>query len=408
MRLPVRFAFRYLSVLRYRSAISVFAWISVLSFAFGTAALIIILSVFNGFESLVTRLHNSFDPDIKILPASGKVFTPDSVLFNKLANSGMVTRISSTLEENVALNYEESQTIATLKGVDSNFFLITGLDSMVINGYRPDFIETDAGALVGLGIAHYLSINVRDPFKYLEVYVPRRGIKFTTDANKALSRGNLSPTGIFMIEDGVNNKFVVTSLAFARRLLGYDEQVSYLELQLKPGTNAYHAERDLQALLGAAFEVQNRQSQQAEVYRIFRIERWATFLILTFILLVAAVNLIGSLTMMILQKKRDIAILQSIGLPDKSVRRIFLSTGILIALSGALAGLLLGSMVCFLQQKFGFITLGGGNFIISAYPVQWRVSDFILVLITGALVGFITSIIPAYRAPQQQLRFSEE
>jgi len=395
---------RYLFSKNNKNAINIISGISVAGFAVGSFALVVVLSVFNGFEELVISLYNSFDPDIKISPAQGKVFNPKDAKTVQLAQINGVLHVTEVLEENAALKYDDKQTIATVKGVSKGFEKYSGLDTMMFEG---ELLLRDGNmsyAAVGYGIARYLSINTDNSFVQLAVFTPKRGDVDVVDAENALVKKYIFPAGIFSVEDNINDKYIIVPIEFARSLLEYETEVSSLEIILKPGTDMLKVQREIQQLLGDRFVVENRYQLQEVLYRVFNTERWATYFILTFILLVAAFNVIGSLTMLVIDKKRDISILKSMGAGNGQIRYIFFKEGLLIALIGAVAGILLGVLVCWLQQTFGIIKLGGnGTFVVNNYPVKLVVTDIILVFFTTLLLGGVTSLYPSLKSSRQDM-----
>lgn len=399
---------RYLFSKNNKNAINIISGISIVGFAVGSFALVVVLSVFNGFEDLVISLYNTFDPDIKITPAQGKVFNPDTTKYAELRNIDGVLHITEVLEENAVLKYDDKQTIATVKGVSKGFESYSGLDTMILEG---DMVLTENGnnfAVLGYGIARFLSINVDNYFAQIAIYTPKRGNTTTFDLDNAMVKKFIAPSGIFSVEDNINDKYVIVPLEFARQLLEYDREISSFEILLSPSADSKKVQRQIQELLGDNYEVKNRYQLQEVLYRVFNTERWATYFILTFILLVAAFNVIGSLTMLVIDKKGDISVLKSMGAPNALIRRIFFKEGIIIALIGALVGIALGILVCWLQQTYGFIKLGGaGTFVVNNYPVKMKVFDIVLVFFTTLFLGAVTSLYPALKSSQQEMYFGK-
>lgn len=391
-----------------KNAINIISGISVVGFAVGSFALVVVLSVFNGFEDLVISLYNSFDPDIKITPAQGKVFRPDTAKYAQLRNINGVLHITEVLEENAMLKYDEQQTIATIKGVDKSFEKYSGLDTMMLEGKLVLNDEGNNFAAIGYGIARYLSVNVDNYFRQIAVFVPKRGETTTLDPDNAMVKKYISPSGIFSVEDNINDKYVLVPIGFARQLLEYENEVSAFEIIVAPTANIETVQKQIQQLLGDGFVVKNRYQLQEVLYRVFNTERWATYFILTFILLVAAFNVIGSLTMLVIDKKGDISVLKSMGASDGLIRKIFFKEGIIIALIGAIVGIALGILVCWLQQTYGFIKLGGeGTFVVNNYPVKMKFFDIALVFFTTLALGAVTSLYPALKSSQQEMYFGK-
>jgi lipoprotein-releasing system permease protein len=394
MNLPVYIARRYFFAKKTHNAINIISLIAVIGVAIGTMALVTILSVFNGFDRLVKSLFNSFDPDIRITKAEGKTFIPDSVLFNRIKNHGSVLYYSEVVEENALLRYGDKQYVANIKGVDTSYSRLTGVDSMIIEGEFNLMKNNRPYALVGQGVAYYLGIGLHfiDP---IMIYVPRRTAGVSLNPENAFSRRFIYPSGIFRIEQEVDSKYIILPISFARDLLEYDKEVTSIEIQLNPAFDAQKAYKELGKILGPAYVIKDRYQQKEFFYKILKSEKWAIFFILSFILMVASFNIVGSLTMLILDKKKDIAVLHSMGTNANTLRRIFLTEGFFIALAGAILGLCLGALICYLQMKFSLIHLqGSGSFVIDAYPIFMKASDFCLVFLTVLLIGSLAAWYP--------------
>ena len=368
--------------------------ISVVGVAVGTMALVVILSVFNGFDSLIKSLFNSFDPDIKITLVEGKTFTPDSIKYAQLKSIQEIEAISETVEENSLVQYGEKQYIATIKGVSDNFSKVVGIKNkmkegkfMLRNGVVPY-------AVVGQGVAYYLSLNI-NLTSAIVFYVPRRTAEISLDPEDAFNKKYVVASGTFSIEEDIDSKYILLPIDFARKILEYDNQVSALEIRVKDGENVDNTRDKIQQIFGANFSVKNRYQQQELFYKIMKGEKWAIFFILSFILIVASLNIIGSLTMLILDKKKDIITLNHLGADWKTIRRIFLYNGWINTVVGAIIGTIFGLVICWLQMSYGFIKLqGSGSFVIDAYPVKILLSDIALILATVFAIGFLTSWIP--------------
>lgn len=394
MRFPFYIAKRYLFAKKSQNAINIITIISTLGVALGSMALIVILSVFNGFDNLIQSLFNSFEPDLIVLAKEGKVFSPDTIEMDKLYNHPEVLYVSETIEENALLKNKEKQYIATIKGVDDYFANVSGIDSMI---YEGAFILKEKGrsyAVIGQGVAYYLSaaLNYTNP---LSIYVPKRMGNISFNPENAFNRKLIFPSGIFRIEQNYDTKYVIVPIDFARELLDYTKEVSALEIRLKDYGKVDKVQKELQELLGTGFTLKNRYQQNELFYKIMRSEKWAIFFILTFIIIIAAFNIIGSLTMLIIDKRRDISVLRSMGANHKTVRIIFLLEGWMISLIGVIMGLLLGILICWLQERFGLIRLkGSGSFVIDAYPVALKALDLAAVFFTVSGLGFLTAWYP--------------
>lgn len=397
MNFPFYIAKRYLISKKSRNAINVISFVSIMGVATGTAALIIILSVFNGFDDLLKKLYNSFDPDIKIISSKTKTFIPNETVTNALNDLDFIEMYSLCVEENAMIEYEEKQIIATIKGVDNNYNTVTGLDSMIIRGNYDLYEQEVALAIVGQGIAFDLGLSL-DFVAPLNIYIPSRTKSFKgnfQDASDNINRAIVYTSGVFAIQQEYDTKYVVMPIDVVRVLLEYDEEISSVEIKLKPDTDIDEAVSQIQTLLGENFEVQDRNKQHEYAYKIMQSEKWAIFMILVFILIIASFNVIGSLTMLIIDKKNDIQTLKSLGANNKTIRNIFFLEGVFISMSGALFGLIMGGFVCWAQISFGLVKLGSsGAFIIENYPVLIKFSDFAYVFITVMLIGLFAAWYP--------------
>ncbi len=369
-------------------------------------ALIVVLSVFNGFENLVISLFNSFNPDLVIEVNEGKTFNVNEFPVDSINRIPGVLYLSEVVEENALMKNRDKQHLITIKGVGDTYREMTGIDSAVFAGEflleqgRKDF------AVIGAGVAYFLDVNIYDQSEVLSVYVPNRfaspGLSFQDAFNQSL----IIPSGVFSIQQDIDESYVIVPMDFARELLDYTGEVTAIEL----GTDASYDTEVLQKLVqniaGPGFTVKNRFQQQELLYQIMRSEKWIVFLILTFILIIATFNVIGSLTMLILDKKKDIAILHSMGANNKTIKRIFLLEGLMISFIGGFGGLLLGGIVCWMQQTFGIISLGpaDGSFVIEHYPVHMLAQDFAAVFITVIVIGFVAAWFPVRQISRKYLR----
>jgi lipoprotein-releasing system permease protein len=386
---------RYLLGKKSQNAINIISGISILGITTGTMALVIVLSVFNGFDLVVKSLFNSFDPELKISATEGKTFSPDPSLSQSILELPGVEAISEVLEETVLLLYGDRQHIASIKGVDEAYKDVTGLDTMVVDGSMLLQDRNREYAVVGQGVAYKLGVGLSfiDP---LWVYTIDRKAKINmSNPEESIRRDFLYPSGIFVIENDIDSRYIFTDIDFVRELLSYNKEVSFLELRLNPDYPPDQVQIEIEALLGDAYEVKNREQQNELFYKVMRSEKWAIFLILTFILIIASFNVIGSLSMLIIDKKKDILTLRNMGASNSLIKKIFLVEGWLITAIGSISGLLLGTTISWIQQRFGVIKLSGsGSFIIDAYPVHIEVVDILLIWITVLLIGFLAARYP--------------
>jgi len=391
---PFYIARRYLFAKKSRHAINIISAISVGGVAIGTMALIIILSAFNGLDDLVRSLFSTFDPDLKITVAEGKTFSSEHEKIRKLYDQEGILYLTEVIEENALLRYGEKQYIATIKGVGDEFVMMSGIDSMIFEG---EFLLKDQKnrfAVVGQGIASNLSIGLSF-ITPIQIYVPKRTTNVVLTPDNAFNRKYIFPSGIFAIQQDFDSKYIIVPIEFARDLLDYTSELSSIELKIDPSFNQKQVQEDLKRLLGNEFDVKNRYEQQEFVYKIMQSEKWAIFLILTFILLIASFNIIGSLSMLIIEKKKDIETLRNLGANLRLIRKIFLLEGWMISIFGALFGLILGSLICFLQQQFGLVKIQGGeSFVIDTYPISMEFLDFLFVFLTVLIIGFFAAWYP--------------
>lgn len=398
MNLPFFIARRYLISKKSHNIINLISGISMVGVAVGTAALIIVLSVFNGFESVVKSLFSVFDPDIEITIAQGKTFHNTDIDAARIRALPGVISYTEVVEENALLHYKKQQYLATIKGVDSLYQVNSPIDSLLVTGEMMLQKDSLDFAIPGYGIAYFLNLDMNAPDNLISVYIPKRKGSITGLPQESFQSDYIRPVAIFSVQQDFDDKYMIVPLRFARRMLDYTDEVTGIEIRLDKNADAGNIQEKIAAAIGPGFRVQNRFQQQEVLYKIMKSEKWAVFLILTFILIVASFNVIGSLTMLILDKQKDIGILRSLGAKDATIKQIFFFEGLLISLSGAFAGLILGLLVCVLQQKFGLIKLqGGGSFIINAYPVKLIATDFIYVFLTIVLIGTAAAWYPVKR-----------
>lgn len=395
MNLPFYIARRYLFSKKKHNAINIISAVSVCGVALATLALVCTLSVFNGFQDMVAGFFTAFDPELKITVREGKVFDPHESRVAQIHAMPEIEVWTETLEENAMVQYKDRQTMAIIKGVEDNFEQLTAIDSLLYGTGK--FVLNDSVVdygILGVELMSELGTGIQfvDP---LQVYAPKRNVRVNM-ANPAASFNSdylFSPGAVFIVnQQKYDARYILTSLGFARRLFDYDTEVSAIEIKLKPGSNIDAVEKKMEEILGERFVVQNRYEQQADVFRIMEIEKFISYLFLTFILAIACFNVIGSLSMLILDKRDDVETLRNLGAGDQLITRIFLFEGRMISVFGASIGIVLGLLLCFLQQKFGLISLGGGNgsFVVDAYPVSVHLTDVLLVFVTVIAVGFLS------------------
>jgi len=386
---------RYLFSRKKTNLINLISAISVVGLVVGTMGLIIGLSGYNGFDSLIKSLFSSFDPELRITIKEGKTFSTAGASFDALRRLPGVAYYAEIVEDNAMLRYNDRQVFATIKGVSEDYLQFSGIDSMITQG---EFKLKDASnnyAVLGEGIAYNLAIGIQQP-EPISVYVPKKGRE-----NAVLPSGNfiqklIYPSGVFSIQQEIDTKYVIVPIGFAREIFELPEKVSAVELKLKKGTTEKEMKTTIMALLGNDFDVKNRYQQHDYLYKTMLSEKYATYLILILILVIASFNIIGSLTMLILDKKEDIAILQSMGADKRTIRNIFLFEGWLISFLGAILGTLAGLAICQAQISYGLVKLSGkaSSFVIDAYPMKIVSTDILLVLLSVSLIGFMAAWYP--------------
>lgn len=364
-----------------------------LGVSIGTMALIIVLSAFNGLSDLVQSLYNSFNSDIEITIKHGKTFDPNTIQIQSIKKINGVVYFSEVIKENALLKLNNLQCIATIKGVEEGYEKMTHFDSFVKEG---NFIlqEQDRNfAVLGKGVSYTLNSMPGDIFSPISVYAPKRGMIASINPEDAFNEKKIYVSGIFSINDDFDYKYVMVPIGFARELLDYKNEVSSVEIGLSPLCDKDKVQKEIQESLGKEYNVKNRLEQNELLFKTLKSEKLWTFIILVFILIIATFNVIGSLTMLILEKKKDIAILWDMGASVNLLRKLFLMEGILITLIGALLGIIMGVLVCWLQIHFGLKRFGEG-FIVDAFPIKMQVNDFIIVFVVVMLIGLFAAWYP--------------
>ena len=394
--LPLRFALRYLFARKSHNVINLISGISVAGMAIGTAALVIILSVFNGFNQLVSESLGDAQPDLIVKPAAGKAFIPDSTAFAWLYDQEMVYNMSSIIEEQAFISFDGKQSLARVKGVDSVFEEESPIRNHITDGVFSLHRGTGAGAVVGSSLAWSMDINPRFVAP-LEIYYPdREGSVSLANPTSSLRSATARVNGIFALNSELDAEMVLVPIEMMRELLDYENEVSSLEIRVvkdTPDKALNDLVKELETRLGPDYEVLDRYRQNEALYKMMRYEKLAIYMILIFIVIIIAFNIYSSLTMLIIEKKEDIGTLRSLGAPEPMTRRIFLLEGWLISLLGLAIGLVIGIACVLLQQKFGLIRMPG-NYIINAYPVILKASDIAWTVIGVAGVGYLIALLP--------------
>lgn len=405
MNIPFLFARRYLFARRSTNAINIIAGISVFGISVGTAALILILSVFNGFEDLLSGLFGYFNPEIKITAAKGKTFDLDSLTLDKIRRLPGVLVASETIEEIAFFEYEGSQDFGVLKGVDEYFARVNGIDSTIREGaYRLQEDDRNC-AVLGAGMRNKLSVDVGNPIAALRIYMPKEKAGVL---DNSFTIRYAYPQGTFAIQQDFDNQYVLTNLEFVRELLEAPSgTVSALELRCSPGAKPAAVKQALAGVLGEGFVLRDRYEQNEAFFKVMRLEKWMGFAITTLMLLLMAFNMVGALWMVVLDKQKDISILKSMGADDRTIRRIFLGEGMLLTALGMGLGMAVAVGLYFIQKTYGIVTIPQG-FLVESYPISMRAWDFVSVTATVLGIGLLASLAPAARAVRVPAFLREE
>ena len=384
---------RYFFSRKQRTVVNLISWISLIGIAVSTMALIVVLSVYNGIGQLTQTLFNTFDPHLMVQPTKGKTFHTAQFDYNALSQLPGVQAVGCVVEENAWMTYRHNEAIVTLRGVDNQYARITGLDTLLHEGVYllherlDDTTEVD---YLLMGAEVYYNLGVRQMSNVpVAVHIPKRGAGIGLIPQQAFNTGYALPGGNFYIQQDIDNRYVVAHIDFVRSLMGYSpDECTQLCISLTPEANVDHVKTQVRSLLGDNFKVLDRFEQQPIYYKVFRSERLGIYLILALIVLISTLNLVASLSLLMMDKRHDIATLRSMGMEGKAVRRIFRIEGVMISAMGVIAGLVVGFVVCFLQQHFGIVKMGS-NFVVSAFPVAMRGIDFLL---TTLLVMALSSL----------------
>ena len=395
------FAWRYFKSKKSTSAINIIAWVSVTAIAVGAAALIVILSVFNGFEDLVKGLYTDFYADMRIVPVQGKRMDLDDATLYKIKSIEGVTAVSKVIEEKALLANGDYQSIVVVKGVDSVFSRTNNINKHIVRGSYDMGDLQNPNIVMGAGIENAVGVDVAKGGFPLTLYTPNKGAAF--DAADGMFSFNVVAKGVFAVQQEFDNKYIFTSIDFLRYMLSMTpNQVSGLEIKINGSPQKIKAA--IQNAIGKNFIVETRYEQNKNLYAVMQMEKWVIYGILSLILIVAAFNMIGALTMLVLEKQKDIAVLRAMGSSTGLIQKIFITEGLVLAGVGTAIGTSIGTIICLLQLKFKIITLGGGgSFIIDYYPVKLMATDYVLVVATIAIIALLAAWIPAKKASQQLL-----
>ncbi len=403
------FAWRYFKAKKSTNAINVIAWISIVAIIIGTSALILVLSVFNGFEGLVKSLYSSFYTDLRISPASGKVIIVTPELLQKLKGLSGIKNFSLVVEEKAFLQNGDYQSVVYLKGVDENYRYVSGVASHLINGEYDLGDETVPKLILGAGVEGALGIQADRNIFTLKIYLPRKSNTEQIDLLNDLSIDTIRSSAAFMIQQDFDNKYGITNIEFTKKAMKMGEnEFSGVEIALKDPDATQEVKDQLKQIFGKEYLIQNKYQQNKSLYSVMNMERWVIYAIACLILLVAAFNMIGALRMLSLEKQKDIAALHAMGANSWFIQKIFLSEGFLLAIIGGMAGMLLAIIIALLQIKFHLIPLTGGSFLIDYFPVKLHAMDFLLVGVTIFVIALIASWMPSRKAAAQEFSLRSE
>lgn len=400
----LHFAWRYLRAGKSTQAINIIAWVSVAAIMVGTASLIVILSAFNGFEGLVRSLYGAYYADLRIVPASERLMRPDTARLQKIRAHPSVKAVCEVVEQKGMLRNGEYQVFVQVKGVDAHYPEVSGLPGKLIRGTYGTGTAERPRVVLGAGVENAIGVLSDRSLSSVTLYMPRAGVTDLADPMAALSQGEVMPVGSFAIQPEFDNKVMVADIGFVRSQMQMSEgQCSAIEVSLRKGADPGNVKRALAGMLGDGYLVLDRYEQNRSLYATIRLEKWAIYAIFSLILLVAAFNMIGSLSMLVLEKRKDIQVLAAMGAEPRLVRGIFLTEGLLLAAIGTAIGMTLALTLCLLQQRYGIVALEGRTFLIDRYPVDLRFQDFLLVGGTALGIGVIASWFPASGAARQPL-----
>ena len=398
------FAWRYFKAKKSADAINIIAWVTVGVIAIATCCQVVVLSVFNGFEDLVKSLYSSFYADIKIVPATGKTFSLTAEQIASIKKQPAVANFSLIAEDKALLKNHDAQTVIYLKGVDDNYEKVSGVAAKTNRGKYFTGTTEDPYLVTGSGIQNAASLNFDAAFAEdaLTVILPKKNSR-NNDPLQSLSEGFIKSSGSFTIQQEFDDKYAITNIGFVKQQMGFAaDEYSAVEIKLAEKTDAKEERNKLAALLGTNYKVLTKYEQNTSLYNTMKLEKWAIYAVLTLILIIAAFNMVSALTMLVLEKRKDISVLQSMGADKRSILKIFLSEGLLLGSIGTAAGILMASIICLLQIKFKIIKLAGGSFLLDYFPVKLIATDFILVAATATAIAFSAAWFPARKASRQE------
>lgn len=407
MRLPLFIANRYLLAKKSHNLINIITWISILGISVGSFALIVVLSAFNGLEKVISSMNNRLTPDLQIAPTKGKTIDLTAFPLGQLNEIQGVEYVIPTITEDALFRANDKQHIGQVKGVGLEYQNIDRLNEIIFgsDGLQLADDEEHSFAVPGAGVAWYLGINAYNPYAMVRVYVPKRGNASLMSLENSFNSDILTVRSVFSTEQEQDEKLVLVPFDWLSELLEYENKANNVELFVAPNTDINKVKKSVTTLIGEDFVVKNQQEQQETLYRIMRSEKWAVYVILTFILILATFNVVGSLSMLMIDKRKDTEILKAMGADNRLIHKIFMNEGLLISVAGGIIGLLLGIVLVLLQQQFGFVKFGtgGGNYVVDAYPVLLKLKDVLLIFATILVVGCTSAFLTVRHAMRKSV-----
>ncbi|HZJ60012.1 MAG TPA: FtsX-like permease family protein [Chitinophagaceae bacterium] len=409
MNLPFLFAWRYFRAKKSTNAINIISWISIGAIIIGTAALILMLGVFNGLEGLVKSLYSSFYSEMNISAARGKTITVTSDQLQKLKGLSSIKNFSLVVEEKGMLKNGAYQSVVLLKGVDENYRYVTGVADHLIRGNYNLGTSDDPLLILGAGVENAVGVQADRNLLALMIFLPKRNSSELIDPSQNISEDSINTAGTFVIQQDFDNKYAITNLEFVKTMLGFQaDQYSAIEISLQDASAADEVKMDLQKIFDRDYKVQTRYEQNQSLYSIMRAEKWVIYAVLVLIMIIFSFTLVSSLTMLVIEKEKDISVLHALGGNRNFIQKIFLSAGVLLTLIGAGCGILLALLIAWLQINYKLIPLSGESFLIDYYPVTLKVGDLVLVAVTVIVIALLASWIPSRKAALNEFSLRSE
>jgi lipoprotein-releasing system permease protein len=409
LNLPFLFAWRYFKAKKSTNAINIISWISVGAIIIGTTALILMMGVFNGLEGLVKSLYSSFYSEMNISAASGKTITVTSDQLQRLKGLGGIKNFSLVTEEKGLLQNGSYTSVVILKGVDENYRYVTGVADHLIRGNYDLGTPDDPQLILGAGVENAVGVQTDRNLLALMVYLPKKNSSELIDPLQNISADSINTKGTFVIQQDFDNKYAITNLAFVKQMLGLQpDQYGAIEISLKDASAADDIKKDLQKIFGSSYKVQTRYEQNQSLYSIMRAEKWVIYAVLVLIMVIFSFTLVSSLTMLVIEKEKDISVLHALGGNRNFIQGIFLNAGLLLTFIGAGSGILLALLIAWLQINYKLIPLSGESFLIDYYPVTLKIGDLLLVAVTVIVIALLASWIPSRKAALNEFSLRSE